>query len=63
MSADPIDDGCQREQEDTAKAIAATREAASMIEVGFAGECLECGLDFTRIVRGYCGKCRDELKL
>jgi len=63
MSADQIDQACDREQEDTAKAVAAAREAASRIEIGFAGTCLECGRDLPRIVRGYCGRCRDELKL
>jgi hypothetical protein len=63
MSADQIDDGCKREQEDTEKCIAAAREAASRIEIGFAGTCQECGRNLPRIVRGHCGKCRDDLKL
>ena len=39
------------------------RTKAKYMEQGEAGECVECGGQFARIVRGRCAKCRDELKL
>lgn len=33
------------------------------LEPGVPGECEWCGLPFSRIVRGACGRCRDENKL
>lgn len=38
------------------------RMNAAHIPVGEPGECAECGEFFTRIVGGYCGRCRDYLK-
>ena len=61
MSADQIDDGCQREQEDTAKAIEAARKVASQFDPGAPGYCQECGIFFSRLVRRLCGRCRDTL--
>lgn len=39
------------------------RTKAKYMEPGDAGECIECGGYFARIVRGRCAMCRDELKL
>ena len=60
MSADEIDNASQREQEDTAKAIAEAREAASKIEQGHPGECIQCGEDMPRLVMRMCCRCRDK---
>lgn len=37
--------------------------APKELEPGVPGECEWCGEYFTRIVRGACGRCRDERKL
>lgn len=38
------------------------RKGIFSIPEGAPGECVECGLVFTRVVDGYCGKCRDDLR-
>ena len=43
--------------------LALIRARAAHIPAGEEGDCQECGLYFTRLVRGYCGKCRDELHI
>jgi len=58
-NADPIDDAQDRDLLDTAKAVQAVRDRNSEFVQGHAGECNECGLYFTRVVRGMCAKCRD----
>ena len=35
-------------------------QAAAMSE-GDPGECIECGVEKSRLIRGLCGGCRDEL--
>jgi hypothetical protein len=62
-SADPIDQGCEHEQNDRDLSVAKVRAAAALMEKGQPGTCISCGYDFTRLVRGRCGKCRDELGL
>lgn len=39
------------------------RRRAAAIPVGEPGECKQCGEDFSRLVRGHCGRCRDKLGL
>ncbi len=39
------------------------RKAASEMPKGVEGECEHCGYSFKRIVGGYCGRCRDELRI
>lgn len=63
MSADPIDNACDREQMDTEKAIAAVRKAASDIPKGKPGECIKCGEFNHRLVKKVCSPCRDWYKL
>jgi hypothetical protein len=44
-------------------AINTIRLRAAQIPAGEEGDCEECGQHFTRLVNGYCGRCRDYLKL
>lgn len=46
----------------SAKVLADIRKQADMIPVGKPGDCAECGDHFTRLVSGYCGRCRDLLR-
>lgn len=39
------------------------RQACAVLDTGESGECIECGHEFSRLVNGRCGRCRDELKL
>jgi len=43
--------------------IAAIREKAANITAGTKGECEYCGYEFERLVKGACGRCRDEFRL
>ena len=43
--------------------LALIRTRAAHILIGEEGDCQECGFHFTRLVKGYCGKCRDELRI
>lgn len=43
--------------------LALIQTQAKYMPIGEAGVCNECGHFFTRLVRGHCGKCRDELRL
>jgi len=61
--SDEIDDAQQREQEDTARALAAARETARRIPVGEPGECDYCGEESPRLVGGACAPCRDKRRL
>jgi len=40
--------------------ILAIRRAAASIPVGEPGDCDGCGEYFTRLVGGFCGRCRDK---
>lgn len=61
MSADPIDQACEREQEDTEKAVEAARKGAALFDPGKPGYCQECGTFYSRLVRRLCCRCRDSL--
>lgn len=39
------------------------RDKANAMPIGKPGECESCGEEFKRIVDGYCGRCRDLLRL
>ncbi len=43
--------------------VAAAMRMAQEIPVGVAGTCDYCGEDFSRLVNGACGYCRDRYKL
>ena len=60
MSADPIDNG---QETDQFLLEIALRNAHRDIPLGEPGECDACGEWFARTVGGYCGRCRDELRL
>ena len=47
------------ENEGLARGIA----ARAVIPAGEPGECLNCGEESKRLVRGNCARCRDELRL
>ncbi len=57
---DEIDIANDKAQADLERSIA---EARKPIPEGEPGECQGCGEFFSRIVRGYCGRCRDILRL
>lgn len=61
--ADPVDQGCEHEQDDRDAGIADVRAEAAKFVKGQPGICIHCGNEFIRIVRGRCGRCRDELGL
>ena len=60
--SDEADYGSEREQEDTARAVAAARATAANIPKGEPGECAQCGEDSLRLVEGFCAPCRDKYK-
>lgn len=62
-SADPIDQGCEHEQQDRDAGVETVRAEAAKFQKGSAGTCIECGVWFSRVVLGRCGGCRDELGL
>lgn len=43
--------------------VAFIRLNAQYMPVGTTGFCRECDKHFTRLINGYCGRCRDELKI
>jgi hypothetical protein len=43
--------------------LTAIRNQAAAIPVGEPGDCDGCGYHFSRLVKGYCGRCRDRLRL
>lgn len=57
---DVIDQGCEREQADTAGAVEAARRRAAKIPAGNAGICYSCGEESLRLVKGACAPCRDK---
>lgn len=58
--ADEIDIAQQREQEDTARALAAARMTCAAIPTGEPGDCDLCGEHSMRLVEGVCAPCRDK---
>jgi len=60
--SDEADLGSEREQEDTARAVAAARATAANIPVGVPGDCDLCGEWNGRLVEGACSPCRDKYK-
>jgi hypothetical protein len=60
-SADPIDQGAEREQFDTERAILAARNVP--FEPGEPGVCDHCEKPSARLVRRACARCRDALGL
>lgn len=58
--SDEADYGSEREQEDTARAVAAARATAANIPKGYPGECVQCGEPSLRLVAGVCAPCRDK---
>lgn len=60
---DDIDATNERTQAEEAAAVAAARKAAASIPKGEPGICEYCEEEFTRLVNGACGRCRDEYKL
>lgn len=61
--SDVIDQGCEREQMDTASAVDAARRAAAKMPAGNAVTCYSCGEDSPRLVKGACAPCRDKYGL
>ena len=43
--------------------LALIRTRAAHILIGEEGDCQECGFHFKRLVRGYCGRCRDKFHI
>lgn len=60
--ADEADIANDYTEKKDAKTLADIRKQAALIPVGKPGNCAECGEHFTRLVRGYCGRCRDLLR-
>lgn len=60
--ADEADRGNYNAEYKTANVLADIREQAKLIPVGEPGDCAECGNHFSRLVSGYCGRCRDLLR-
>lgn len=60
---DTIDFAQDREQQDTANALAAVRTAAAKIPEGTKGDCDLCGEFTMRLVEGACAPCRDKYRL
>ena len=59
--SDPLDVGSRMAAIGAADKVAEIRRRADAIPKGEPGECIECGLEFSRVVHGYCGRCRDAL--
>lgn len=60
---DQVDIANREVQRELDRAEAAIRFAASQIPIGEPGECEECGRELSRLVGGFCGRCRDQLGL
>lgn len=60
---DDVDITADRIQAEEDALVAATRAAAAAIPAGEAGICDYCEEHFSRLVKGVCGRCRDEYKL
>lgn len=59
--ADETDTASSIEEAHRQASIAALR--SKPFDPGAPGDCQSCGDHFTRIVRGHCGRCRDQLRL
>lgn len=57
--ADEIDIANDYAQKMEERNVAAIRAAAADIPVGYAGECVNCGLESKRLVNEMCAPCRD----
>ena len=57
--ADPADQAGDLIDNTEAANIARIRKAAADIPKGYAGECVLCGEDSLRLVKGECAPCRD----
>jgi len=60
---DEIDIANEQRDKTEAYAVAAARANAAEIPQGQPGDCDYCGKNFSRLVGGACGRCRDERKL
>lgn len=58
---DPLDVASREADREVARAESNIRLAVSQIPAGSPGECIECGEEFSRLVQGHCGRCRDLL--
>lgn len=58
---DVLDVATQEAERDRELRVAEIRRRAAAIPDGEPGDCNYCGLYFTRIVDGHCGRCRDLL--
>ena len=61
--ADAADEASDTEELERKLGLRASSKAVEDMAVGAPGECVACGFDFTRVVDGHCGRCRDELGL
>lgn len=58
-----FDHASDLEMQERERAEQLAREAAANIPAGEPGECDYCGYFKQRLVRGACGKCRDDFNL
>ncbi len=61
--SDVVDDADEHARPLLDAQLKAIRDKASQIPVGEPGNCEKCDEFFTRIVKGYCARCRDKYKL
>lgn len=61
--ADEADQGSADNQFFEDQVLKAAAAAAKNIPIGVAGECVRCGEESPRLVRGVCAPCRDKYKL
>ena len=61
--ADIADQAGDLMDEEESRRVAMIRKKSERMEKGYAGECEYCGYEFSRLVNGACGRCRDEYKL
>lgn len=58
--SDEIDIANDRIEIESERNLRKVMNSANKMPKGSTGECDECGLYFSRIVNGMCGRCRDE---
>lgn len=61
--SDPIDKAQEAVENHGQGEIEKIRQAAASIPKGEPGECHYCGEEFSRLVGGACGRCRDKYGL
>lgn len=61
--ADIADQAGDLMDEEESRRVAMIRKAAKNMVNHGKGECEWCGGEFSRLVNGACGRCRDEFKL